>query len=177
MNLRKLNKIVFVNEEKTTNVMGKEGSSINQIEVRFEKVWFYLTLLLTALLIIFSLSIVWVQTENAKAEKNYQRELQIKEIQNTLSNAVIASNRNEYELSRQTITDFFGLLEKELALGNNSVFNPDQREIIKGILDKKAIVNQSLADKNPQANTELEKILENYRKAVRGFQPLKGRIK
>lgn len=173
MNVRNLNKIDFVNEGKAEKIVKNEGSRLNHIAVRIEKVWFYLTLLLAALLITFSLAFLWIQNENAKSERNYQRELQIKEIQNTLSNAVIASSQKEYELSRQTINDFFGLLEKEMAPENDSVFNPEQREVIKGILGKKAEINQSLADKNPQARAELQTVLENYQKAVKGFQPLK----
>jgi hypothetical protein len=177
MNFRRLDEIEVAHGLAGEHFRNKNDLTKNQINNKFDKVWFYLTLLLTAAVVIISLSAVRLQNENARTLKNYQRELQIKEIQNTLSGAVIASNRNEFELSRQTINDFFELLEKEMALGNDSVFNLNQREAVKEILQKKALVNQSLAEKNPRAREQLENVLETYQKAVKSFRPLNKKEK
>lgn len=140
---------------------------------RFEKFWFYLTLILAVMLITLFVFLLLFKKESSKTEKIYQRELRIQQMQNSLSTAVIDANQNNFEASRQTANDFFISLESELTLPKDSAFTDNQRAAMNEILKKKTAINQFLAEKNPKAYDELADIFETYQTTVKGFQPPK----
>ena len=150
----------------------KHFSLLDTIVSKFERLWFYLTFILAGMLIILLLLFYIFFNHSAETQKNYQRELRIQQMQNSLSAALIDANRNEYEVSRQTANDFFNSLEKELALSEESAFKDDQKVIMKEALKKKETINQLLSEKDPQAREELVKTLDAYQKTIKGFQPI-----
>ncbi len=150
----------------------KTKFKIRKIVSNPEKLWFFLTLILTFWLVIVFILFYWFQSENTRSQKNYQRELIIKDLETSISNAVIDVNRNDFELARQTSSEFFGGLDKEITLDNESVFNADQLTLMKSLVDKRVSLNQFLAEKNPKARDELVQIWEAYQKATKGFQPV-----
>src|ERR1044071_9859147 len=58
---------------------------------------------------------MWLRArENAIQRDAAQHQLQLSELQSTLSSAIIDARRGEYELARQTTSDFFTELRKRI---------------------------------------------------------------
>lgn len=144
--------------------------NLNKFVSKFERLWFYLTIVLTGMLVILFILFYMIGNQIAETEKNYQRELRIQQMQNTLSTALIDAQKSDFEAARQTANDFFVSLENELISEKESVFTENQRQTMRDAAKKKAIINKFLAEKNPQAGDELAKVLETYQKTTKGFQ-------
>ncbi|NJM52928.1 MAG: hypothetical protein HC846_05755 [Blastocatellia bacterium] len=118
------------------SVLAKENNNS-----KGEQFWFYMTIILSGLLVICFILFYLIETHTKMVEKKYQKELRIQQIQNSISTAVIDVSQTNYETSRQTANDFFTLLESELALEEDSAFSNSQRETMRQVIKKKEVIN------------------------------------
>ncbi len=112
---------------------------------------------------------MWMRArENAVQRDSAQRQLQLSELQNTLSSAVIDARRGEYELSRQTTSDFFSELRKRIdAPLDQKILSQSQRNALLPLLEGRDDLITLLARSDPAAADRLTNLYVNYRNAMR----------
>jgi hypothetical protein len=112
---------------------------------------------------------MWMgSNENARQRDAAQHQLQLSELQNKLSSAVIDARRGEYELARQTTSDFFTELRKRIdAPLDGKIFSQSQRNALLPLLKERDDLITLLARSDPAAADRLTALYVNYRDAVR----------
>ena len=112
---------------------------------------------------------MWMRArENAIQRDAAQHQLQLSELQNTLSSAVIDARRGEYELARQTTSDFFTELRKRIdAPLAQKVLSQSQRNAVLPLLKDRDDLITLLARSDPAAVDRLTTLYVNYRNAMR----------
>src|ERR1041384_5680339 len=112
---------------------------------------------------------MWMRArENAAQRDAAQRQLQLSELQNSLSSAVIDARRGEYELARQTTSDFFTELRKRIdAPLDSKILSQSQRTALLPLLKDRDDLITLLARSDPAAADRLTTLYVNYRNAMR----------
>jgi hypothetical protein len=112
---------------------------------------------------------MWMRArENATQRNAAQHQLQVSELLNSLSSAVIDARRGEYELARQTTSDFFTELRKRIdAPLEQKVLSQSQRNALLPLLKDRDDLITLLARSDPAAADRLTTLYVNYRNAMR----------
>lgn len=108
----------------------------------------------------------WVGSENASQRDMAQRELRLSQMQNVLATAVIEAQRGEYEPARQTLNEFFTLLQNQIDVGESSVLTSVQRENLKPLLAQRDELLESLARGDPAVKEQLSNLFISYRQGL-----------
>lgn len=119
---------------------------------------------------IFLLGLIpmWLEAREAAGQRDSaQRELRLSLMQNSLATAVIDARRGEYELARQTASDFFTALREQVdASPDKSVITEAQRERLGGLLSGRDEIITLLARSDPAAAERLSDMYVSYRQAM-----------
>jgi hypothetical protein len=112
---------------------------------------------------------MWIRSrENARQRDSAQHQLQLSQLQNTLSTAVIDARRGEYELARQTTSDFFTDLRRQIdAPLDSKILSESQRNSLLPLLKERDDLITLLARSDPAAADRLTNLYVNYRNAMR----------
>lgn len=126
-------------------------------------------------LIIFLLGLMpmWMKAREAAAQRDAaRRELRLSQTQGALASAAIDARRGEYEMARQTTSDFFTTLRGELDAAGDSPFNARQRDSVASLLDRRDAIITLLARGDPASADHLSDLYVSYRAAINEL-PLK----
>lgn len=121
------------------------------------------------LLIVFLLGFVpmWLNARSyANQYENSQRELKLSQIQNKLASSVINARLGEYEIARQTASDFFTMLRMEIEHHEGSALSNQQRENLKGLLDQRDDIITLLARNDPASADKAMAVYVLYQKGI-----------
>jgi len=121
------------------------------------------------LLVVFLLGFVpmWLKAraaDNRLAET--ERHLILAQIQNNLASSVIDARRGEYEPARQAISQFFTMLQAELAKGDSSSYTQAQREQLQQMSTGRDELITLLARSDPASADRLADLFVGYRKIM-----------
>lgn len=122
------------------------------------------------LIVVFLLGLIpmWLTArERGERLAETQRELKIAQMHNTLAAAVIDARRAEYELARQSASNFFMTLRAEIEGANNAALTPTQGESSKLLLAQRDEIITLLARNDPASAERLSDLYISYRKAIR----------
>lgn len=126
--------------------------------------------------VIFLLGLVpmWLRARTVASQRDAARhELQIFQLQNTLSSATIAARRGDYEPARQMASDFYAELRAQIDVDNNSdsaTLTPAQRDRVRPLLAHRDEIITLLARSDPAAAERLSDLYVSYRQAMNGSQ-------
>ena len=142
-------------------------SETKPITIRWRKIALYAVLAVSFFLL--GAVPMWMRArENAIQRDAAQHQLQSSELQNTLSSAVIDARRGEYELARQTTSDFFTELRKRVdAPVDQKILSQSQRNALLPLLKDRDDLITLLARSDPAAADRLTTLYVNYRNAMR----------
>jgi len=118
---------------------------------------------------VFLLGLVpmWLKARGASAQLDAaRRELRLSRAHGTLASAAIDARRGEYETARQTASDFFNTLRRELDAGEESPLNARQREAAAPLLKRRDRIITLLARGDPASADLLSDLYVAYRAAV-----------
>ena len=123
------------------------------------------------LLIVFLIGFVpmWLKARaagNRLAET--ERHLTLARIQNDLASSVIDARRAEYEPARQAVSQFFMIVQAEIAKGDSSTYTPAQREQLRQLSAGRDDLITLLARSDPASADRLADLYVGYRKIMNG---------
>lgn len=121
------------------------------------------------LLIVFLLGFIpmWFRARSCSNQyEQSQRELKLSQMQNKLSSSVINARLGEYEIARQTASDFFTMLRTEIEHQEGSVLSNQQRENLKVLLDRRDDIITLLARNDPASADKSMAIYVLYQKGI-----------
>lgn len=145
------------------------GGSVWQNE-RVRRVALYAAVLLAAFLL--GLVPMWMTARARIQERDAaQAALRISTLQNTLASAAIDARRGEYEPARQSASEFFTNLGKEIAGGPDSVFNETQRNNLRAMFAARDDTITLLARSDPASADRLVELYNTYRQATASATP------
>ncbi len=107
----------------------------------------------------------WAASSRANERDEARRELRLCKIQSELASAAIDARLGEYELARQSASNFYTELRAELDKGSESVLDQSQHENLKSLLLTRDEVITLLARNDPAAAERLANAFASYRKA------------
>ena len=81
--------------------------------------------------------------------------IKLAQLQNTIASGVIDARRGEYELARQSASDFFTTLRAEIGLENDSAMTQAQRARITPLLTQRDEIITLLARNDPASAERL----------------------
>ena len=102
----------------------------------------------------------------AEERETAQHEVRLKQMETQLAAAVINADRGEYEPARQTASDFFSSLRRQIDRGPQSDLSSFQRDRLKTLLSQRDDVITLLARSDPAAVIRLSDIYVTYQKAM-----------
>ena len=145
----------------------EERADRNLIRIPWRRIGLYAALALGFFLL--GAAPMWMRArENASQRDAAQHQLQLSELQNRLSSAVIDARRGEYELARQTTSDFFTELRKRTdAPLDQEVLTQSQRNGLLPLLKERDDLITLLARSDPAAADRLTTLYVKYRNAMR----------
>ena len=112
---------------------------------------------------------MWLKANNAAEQRDVaQREVRLRQLQNSLAAAVVDVQRGEYEPARQTTSEFYTSLRHQLDAEEASVFTASQREKLRPLLAERDHVITLLARSDPAAVDRLFSIYSTYKKLNNG---------
>ena len=131
--------------------------------IPWRPVAFYITLAVGFFLLGFVP--MWLKVNKAVEQRDVaQREVRLRQLQNSLSAAMVDVQRGEYERARQTTSDFYTTLRHQVDAGDSSIFTASQREKLKPLLSERDDVITLLARSDPAGVDRLFSIYSAYRK-------------
>lgn len=140
--------------------------------------WRKMGIYLAVIVGIFLLGLIpmWFEAREAASQRDAaQRELRLSRMQNVLASAVIDARRGEYELARQTSSDFFTTLREQMkASSDKSVITEIQRERLRNLLSGRDEVITLLARNDPAAAERLSDMYVSYREAMSSVEAEPG---
>jgi hypothetical protein len=142
--------------------------------VPFSMPWRRIALYLTISLGFFLLGFVpmWLRVNKAVEQRDVaQRELRLRQLQNTLAAAMVDVQRDDYEPARQATSDFYTSLRHQIDAGGASIFTASQREKLRPLLAERDEVITLLARSDPAAADRLFSIYSRYKKLNNGVSP------
>jgi hypothetical protein len=117
----------------------------------------------------------WLMQRDAAEQRDAaQREVRLGQLQNTLSSAVVDAQRGEFETARQTSSDFYMNLRRQMDRGGESPFTADQREMLKPIVSQRDEIITLLARSDPAAADRLFALYSSYLKIMSIGQQYSG---
>jgi hypothetical protein len=132
--------------------------------------WRKIGIYLAVIVGIFLLGLVpmWLKANEAASQRDAaQRELRLSQMQNALSSAVIDARRGEYEVARQTASDFFTILREQMdAAPDKAIITDAQRERLKNVMAGRDEVITLLARSDPAAADRMSDMYVSYRQAM-----------
>jgi hypothetical protein len=133
----------------------------NGLAIPWQRVALYVTLCVAFFLLGFVPT--WLKVQEASEQRDAaQREVRLNQLQNTLGAAVIDVQRGQYEPARQTTSDFYSSLRNQIESGNQSVFTPAQREMLKPLLSQRDDIIALLARNDQTAAPRLLAVYTSY---------------
>lgn len=140
----------------------------------WRKIVIYLAV--AASLVLLGLVPMWLRAAEAASQRDAaRRELRLTQMQNTLGSAVIDAQRGEYEVARQTVSDFFTTLKEQVdAPGDKSVLTAEQREGLRNLLTGRDDVITLLARSDAAATARLSEMYVSYRHVMSTIKPPAG---
>ena len=140
---------------------------IAAFSIPWRRVAFYITLSLGFFLLGFVP--MWLKAGNAVDQRDVaQREVRLRQLQNTLAAAMVDVQRGEYEPARQGASDFFTSLRHQIDAGGASIFTASQREKLRPLLGERDEIITLLARSDPAAVDRLFSIYSTYKKLNSG---------
>lgn len=118
------------------------------------------------LLIVFLIGLVpmWLRSRARTQERDAaQAAVRISNLQNAVANAAIDARRGEYELARQTASDFFTNLQAEIDRGPVSVFSEAQRSNLRTLFESRDDIIDLLARSDPTSADRFIPVYVRYR--------------
>lgn len=98
-----------------------------------------------------------------------QHELQLSQLQNSLSSATIDARRGEYEPARQMASDFFTTLRSQIDnYTETSALSPAQRDRVHPLLRQRDEIVTLLARSDPASADRLSDLYVSYLQAMNG---------
>jgi hypothetical protein len=104
---------------------------------------------------------------NALAGAEIEQDLISAALQNTLANAAIDTQRGDYEAARQSASDFYTALRKEVDKGKGTGLSPAQREAAQPFFEMRDEVITLLARSDPAATARFSDMYVSFREPVR----------
>ena len=143
---------------------------ISALSIPWKRVALYITLSLGFFLLGFIP--MWLRAGYAIEQRDVaQREVRLRQLQNTLAAAMVDVQRGEYEPARQSTSDFYTSLRHQIDAGGASIFTPSQRERLRPLLTERDEVITLLARSDPAAVDRLFSIYSTYKKLNNGVSP------
>lgn len=115
---------------------------------------------------------MWLKAGSAISQRDAARhELQLSQLQNTLSGATIDARRGEYEPARQMASDFFSTLRSQIDNHTETTtLSPVQRERVRPLLTQRDEIITLLARSDPASAERLSNLYVSYLQAMNGSQ-------
>lgn len=157
-------KMIDATENKKIEHMAKSKDDDWEFSFSWHKVRGYFSVFLATFLLIV-VPIWWYSGEVALQRDSAQRELRLSQMQNTLATSVIEAQRGEYEPARQTLNEFFKMLQTQLEEQDTGLIQI-QRENLKPLLAQRDELLESLGRSDPAAAERLQKLFMSYHKAI-----------
>lgn len=143
---------------------------ISALSIPWKRVALYITLSLGFFLLGFIP--MWLRAGNAVEQRDVaQREVRLRQLQDTLAAAMVDVQRGEYEPARQSTSDFYASLRHQIDAGGASIFTPSQLERLRPLLNERDEVITLLARSDPVAVDRLFSIYSTYKKSNNGVSP------
>jgi hypothetical protein len=136
--------------------------------------WKRIALYITLSLGFFLLGFVpmWLRAGNAVEQRDVaQREVRLRQLQDTLAAAMVDVQRGDYEPARQRTSDFYTGLRHQIDAGGASIFTASQREKLRPLLTERDELITLLARSDPAAVDRLFSIYSTYKKLNNGVSP------
>ena len=138
--------------------------------ISWKRVALYVTLSLGFFLLGFIP--MWLRANKAVEQRDVaQREVRLRQLQNTLAAAMVDVQRGDYEPARQATSEFYTSLRQQIDAGDASIFSASQREKLKPLLAERDDVITLLARSDPAAVDRLFSIYSTYKKLNNGVSP------
>lgn len=140
-----------------------------EIPKKVQRPWKRIAVYVILAIVSFLLGVVpmWVKAQQyAGQRQTAQQELRIKQLESLLASAVISADRGDYELARQTVSDFFYSLRSQIEQGKNSALTNPQQDKAKTLLSQRDDVITLLARSDPAAVDRLSDLYVAYRRAM-----------
>jgi hypothetical protein len=119
---------------------------------------------------------MWLKARETASQRDAaQRELRLSQMQNALASAVIDARRGEYEVARQTVSDFFTNLREQMdAPLDKSLITQAQRERLGNLIAGRDDIITLLARSDPAAADRLSDVYVSYRQAMSSVEAESG---
>ena len=121
-------------------------------------------------LVLFLLGLVpmWLKARETASQRDAaQQELRLSRTENTLASAVIDARRGEYEMARQTASDFFTTLRERVdAAPTTPALSQSQSESLSKLLTERDKIITLLARSDPAAADRLSDLYVSYRQTM-----------
>jgi len=158
---------------KVAEHVGHEGRGIREhfpdVVIPWRRVMLYVALCLGFFLLGFLPP--WLKARDAAEQRDAaQREVRLSRLQNTLSSAVVDAQRGEFETARQTSSDFYTNLRRQIDRGSESPFTAGQREMLKPVLSQRDEIITLLARSDAAAADRLFALYSSYLKIMSNGQ-------
>jgi hypothetical protein len=138
------------------------GHRLPEFVVPWRRVILYVTLSLGFFLLGFVP--MWFKVNDAVEQRDAaQRQVLLTQLENRLGTAMVDVQRGEYEPARQTTSDFYTDLRRQIDAGA-SVFTPAQREKLRPLLGERDELITLLARSDPAAADRLYLVYSSYNK-------------
>jgi len=112
---------------------------------------------------------MWLRSrESANNLAESQRALGLLRLEHTLAAAAIDARRGDYEIARQSASNFFTLLRTETDKKDVSVLTPAQRNATPALFAQRDEIITLLARNDPASADRLLDLYMSYRKIVNG---------
>jgi hypothetical protein len=113
---------------------------------------------------------MWLKSRTSTNERDAaRREARLCKLQLTLASASINARRGEYEVARQTTSDFFTALHNQvLGTGGDSDLTSPQRDSLKPLLNDRDNLITLLARGDPASADRLSDLYASYQKTMGG---------
>lgn len=143
-----------------------EAARSERDSLRWRRIGIYFAVALGIFLI--GLVPMWLKARETASQRDAaQQELRLSRTENALASSVIDARRGEYEIARQTASDFFTALRERVdAAPGTTVLNPAQRESLSKLLNERDQTITLLARSDPAAADRLSDIYVSYRQTM-----------
>lgn len=111
---------------------------------------------------------MWLRANEAASQRDAARSsLRLSSTENMLASAVIDAQRGEYEVARQTVSDFFTSLREQFDTQPfREALTPEQREGLRNIMASRDDIITLLARSDPAAAARLSELYVSYRRVM-----------
>jgi hypothetical protein len=125
------------------------------------------TVLLLAVFLLGFVPMWWKSRECSRSLSEAEHQVNLVRMQNSLASAAIDARRGDYELARQSASDFFTSVRAEIDRGDASALSPAQREGVQPLLTQRDEIITLLARGDPAAADRLSDLYGSYREIMK----------